>query len=97
MAARIAPEARLLLYKYQGDLYVDSSTGASVGQGGRSSACRGLFMDAGPQSVLGIALPDEFVSALRLCDTENMNRAIPRSLKRAFALLMRMICNSLNK
>ena len=42
-------------------------------------------MDAGPRSVSGIALPEEFVSALRSCDTENVNRAIPRTLKRAFA------------
>ena len=38
-------------------------------------------MDAGPQSISGIALLDEFVSALRSCDTQNVYRAIPRSLK----------------
>ena len=85
-ATRIASEARALLLKYQGDLYVDNTlTGASDRQGGRASACRGFFMDADPRSVSGIALPKEFVSALRSCDTENVNRAIPRSLKRAFA------------
>ena len=84
-AAHIASEACALLYNYQGDLYVHYTTGASVRQGGHSSACQGLFMDAGPHSVSGIALPDEFVSALCSCDTENVYRTIPRSLKRAFA------------
>lgn len=87
-AVRIAAEARNLLLKYQGDLYHNGnvSTGASDLQGGRS-ACydRGLFMDANPRSVSGIALPEEFVSAIRACDIDNVNKAIPRSVKTAFA------------
>ena len=86
-AYRIAEEARTLLYKYQGDLYFsDPSTGAPVfGQGGRQSACSGLFMDATPSSVPGIALPQEFISALRSLDVENVCKALPRGIKRAFA------------
>ena len=87
---RIAAEARTLLLKYQGDLFGSESAGASEVQGGRYSAFdpidnRGLFMDASPRTVQGIALPNEFVSAIRACDVENVNKAIPRSVKRAFA------------
>ena len=42
-------------------------------------------MDAVPQSVSGIALPDEFVSALHSCHNENVNKALPCSIKRLFA------------
>ena len=88
-AARIAAEARTVLLKYQGDLFGTSSAGASVfAQGGRPSAHRddrGLFMDARPRSVPGIALPEEFVSAIQSLDVENIDKAIPRSVKRAFA------------
>ena len=86
-AAGIAREARGFLLKYQGDLYGPASdAGAPDLQGGRSSACfdRGLFLDAASRSE-GIALPEQFVSAVRLCDTDNLSRALPRSVKRAFA------------
>ena len=84
-ALAIAAEARSLLLKYQGDLFGNPSTGAFGVQGGQASACGGLFMDVTPSSDSGIALPQEFVSAIRSCDTPDVNRALPRSVKRAFA------------
>ena len=87
----VASEARSLLLKYQGDLYgTDSFTGASVSEpGGRyssaDSACGGLFVDARPRSAPGITLPEEFVSAFRCLDNDKLDKAIPRTVKRAFA------------
>ena len=85
----VASEARALLLKYQGDLYGSDFTGASVEPGGRYSSatsdCGGLFVDVRPRSVPGISLPEEFVSAFRCLDNEKIDKAIPRSVKRAFA------------
>ena len=87
--ARAALEARSLLHKYQGDLYGNTHTGASeLAQGGRPSASYadwGLFVDAAPRSVPGIALPDEFVSAFRSLDSPNIDKGISRAFKRGFA------------
>ena len=87
--AFVAAEARALLLKYQGDLYESTQTGAlDPEQGGRPSASFsdwGLFVDAAPRSVSGIALPEEFVSAFRALDVPNIDKGISRSVKRAFA------------
>ena len=85
----VAAEARALLLRYQGDLYDNAPTGASdTAQGGRPSATHsawGLFVDAAPRSVSGIALPDEFVSAFRALEVPSIDKGISRSAKRAFA------------
>ena len=74
---------------YQGDLYDSTSTGAwNTAQGGCPSATHsvwGLFVDAAPRSVSGIALPDEFVSASRALVVLSTDKGISRSAKRAFA------------
>ena len=90
-ASAIASEARAMLYRYMGDLYRNTNNeqlpGADSTPGGRTSAkrdCRGLFVDSIPQSDPGISLPEEFVSVFRKLDESNIEKAIPRSQKRAF-------------
>ena len=83
----VAAEARDLLFKYQGDLYYSNTGAVDTVQGGRPSATHdwGLFVDAAPRTVTGIALPEEFVSAFRALDVPNVDKGISRSSKRAFA------------
>ena len=79
---------------YQGDLFVHYLLGHRYSRGDVRQPV-GDFMDAGPQSVSGIAL--SFVSVLRSYDTENVFIAFPRFIYSSVRLLMRMIFNSLNK
>ena len=87
----------LVLFKYQGDLYgTDSFTGASVQSRGDAihrpiRKCGGLFVDARPRSAPGFTLPVKFVSAFRCLDYDNLDKAFPRTVKRAFAFRNRTI------
>ena len=85
------------MFKYQGDLYgTDSFTGASVQSRGDAihrpiRKCGGLFVDARPRSAPGFTLPVKFVFAFRCLDYDNLDKAFPRTVKRAFAFRNRTI------